>query len=380
VANPEHVAKLKEGVQAWNQWRGEDLRLLPDLSGANLTEAILMGADLSGADLSGAALVGAFLSGANLAGAALISADLSEASFFGAELSGADFTEAKLSSSELSEADLTGTDLTGASLIRAELARADLSQADLCEANLSGADLSGANLSEANLSRTLFVQTTVRNSRWCSVDLSEAVGVESMVHRGPSTVGIDTLVMSKGRIPDVFLRGCGVPEHIIAMQKSLAGGISPIQFYSCFISYSHRDEEFCLRLHSRMQQAGLRVWFAPEEMKGGKKLHDQIDEAIRVHDKLLVVLSEASMGSDWVVAEIRKARKRERSEKRQVLFPIRLVDFEAIRAWERIDADSGTDLACEIREYFIPDFSDWKNHDNFETAFSRLLKDLTANA
>jgi hypothetical protein len=31
-------------------------------------------------------------------------------------------------------------------------------------------------------------------------------------------------------------------------------------------------------------------------------------------------------------------------------------------------------------EYFIPDFSNWKNHDDLEAAFARLLKDLKANA
>ena len=86
------------------------------------------------------------------------------------------------------------------------------------------------------------------------------------------------------------------------------------------------------------------------------------------------------MKSKWVETEIFKARKRERSDKRQVLFPIRLVEFEAIRAWERLDADSGIDVAREIREYFIPDFTNWKNHDAFETAFARLLKDLKASA
>jgi len=42
------------------------------------------------------------------------------------------------------------------------------------------------------------------------------------------------------------------------------------------------------------------------------------------------------------------------------------------------DADSGKDLAVELREYFIPDFSNWKNHDAFEKAFERLQKDLQA--
>jgi hypothetical protein len=84
------------------------------------------------------------------------------------------------------------------------------------------------------------------------------------------------------------------------------------------------------------------------------------------------------MGSEWVITEIRKARKAERLEKKRKLFPIRLVDFEAIRAWECFDADGGKDLAVEIREYFIPDFSNWKDHDVFEAGFVRLLKDMKA--
>jgi hypothetical protein len=72
-------------------------------------------------------------------------------------------------------------------------------------------------------------------------------------------------------------------------------------------------------------------------------------------------------------------RKRERNEGRQVLFSIRLVDFETIRNWECVDAD-GSDSAHEVREYFVPDFSRWKDHDAFEAAFARLLKDLRASA
>ena len=33
-------------------------------------------------------------------------------------------------------------------------------------------------------------------------------------------------------------------------------------------------------------------------------------------------------------------------------------------------------LAEEVRQYFIPDFSRWKEHDAFEAAFTRLLRDL----
>ena len=151
---------------------------------------------------------------------------------------------------------------------------------------------------------------------------------------------------------------------------------STIEYYSCFISYSTRDQEFAERLHADLQAKGVRCWFAPHHIKGGRKIHEQIDEAIRLHDRLLLILSEESMKSDWVRTEIAKARKREKEDKR-VLFPVRLVSYEAMQSWEYIDS-SGKDLAEEIRQYFIPDFSRWKEHDSYQAALGRLVKDLKA--
>jgi len=56
-----------------------------------------------------------------------------------------------------------------------------------------------------------------------------------------------------------------------------------------------------------------------------------------------------------------------------VLFPISLAPYEAIRDWECFDADTGKDSGREIREYFIPDFSHWKDDDSYRTAFERLV-------
>jgi hypothetical protein len=74
------------------------------------------------------------------------------------------------------------------------------------------------------------------------------------------------------------------------------------------------------------------------------------------------------MESEWVKTEVAKARKREVRDHRRVLFPIRLAPFETLRDWECFDADTGKDSAREIREYFIPDFSNWKNHDSYQDA------------
>jgi hypothetical protein len=177
------------------------------------------------------------------------------------------------------------------------------------------------------------------------------------------------------------LSGCGVPEEFIEMIPALVGMLQPIQFYSCFISYSGKDEEFARRLYERMLGEKLRVWFAPEDLRRGEKLHEQIDRAIQVNDRLLVVLSKHSMQSDWVKLEITKASKAERDGGRRKLFPIALVPYREIQRWQCLDPYTGEDLAGEIRQYFLPeDFSNWKDHDSFERAFAALLRDLRTQA
>jgi hypothetical protein len=244
------------------------------------------------------------------------------------------------------------------------LSRANLTEAALVGVDFSGANLSGANLSGAQVGWTVFAD----------VDLSVAKGLDAVVHVAPSTIGLDTIYKSQGKIPHVFLRGAGVPDSFIEYMGSLVG--KPFEFYSCFISYSTQDQPFADRLHADLQAKGVRCWFAPHKMAGGKKLHEQIDEAIRLYDRLLLILSEHSMESEWVKTEIAKARKREVQEKRRMLFPVRLVEFSTLRDWECFDADTGKDSAREIREYFIPDFSRWKEHDCYQEAFDRLLRDL----
>ncbi|HEV2194064.1 MAG TPA: toll/interleukin-1 receptor domain-containing protein [Candidatus Acidoferrum sp.] len=205
---------------------------------------------------------------------------------------------------------------------------------------------------------------------FADVDLSSVAGLDTVNHLGPSSIGIDTIYRSKGQIPEVFLRGAGVPEAFIANVKALVAAMEPIEFYSCFISYSSRDQEFAERLYADLQQKHVRCWFAPEDMKIGDRIRPRIDEAIRVHDKLLLVLTESSMKSAWVEEEVETAFERERKQERTVLFPIRLDDavMEAQEAW----------VADIRRTRHIGDFCGWKDHDKYKRAFERLMRDLKA--
>jgi hypothetical protein len=336
MANPEHLAILKQGVEVWNRWRtaNEDL------------ETNLQSAELAGMDLRGVNFYRTDLSSVNLA-----EADLSRAVFRGANALEANFRSSLLSGADFMHADITGSDLTRAGLINTSFVNAQLRAIEM--------------------SHCLTWWTT-----FGSVDLSETRGLEYVQHLGPSVVDIQTISKSRGRIPQTFLRGAGVPENFLDYARVLIA--SAAQFYSCFISYSTKDQIFADRLHSDLQTTGVRCWFAPHDIKGGKKIHEQIDEAITAYDRLLLILSDHSMNSEWVKTEIANARQREMREKRQMLFPISLVPYEKVKEWRAFDADTGKDSAREIREYFIPDFSDWKDHDSYQQAFQRLLRDLKA--
>jgi hypothetical protein len=359
MANPEHLAILKKGVEAWNRWRKEKPLIDVDLSEANLA-----GLDFTGADFSIRLDIDPEVVGDNesrnihfdliSSSVDLTAANLRAAILAGAEFRGCSLVRANLWGAALDESNLTSTDLTNA----------DMRLATLNQSNLQASILKAANLTEAR-----FEGTSLND-----LDLSDVIGLEKAVHFGPSSIGIDTIYKSKGKIPHIFLRGAGVPENFIEYMASLVG--TGIEFYSLFISYSTHDQAFAERLHADLQANGVRCWFAPHDMRSGKKIHEQIDEAIRLYDKLLLLLSSHSMESEWVKTEIAKARKREIAEKRRVLFPIRLCSFEAMRDWECFDADTGKDSAREIREYFIPDFSNWEGNDAYKLAFDRLLKDL----
>jgi len=78
MANKKHLARLQQGVTAWNQWRDEHREIQPDLSGANLVGANLQEANLVGANLQRAGLIRANLQEAHLDGAILCWASLAE--------------------------------------------------------------------------------------------------------------------------------------------------------------------------------------------------------------------------------------------------------------------------------------------------------------
>jgi uncharacterized protein YjbI with pentapeptide repeats len=228
-------------------------------------------------------------------------------------------------------------------------------------AHLGRTNLNETNLRHADLREALLYETAFGNS-----DLSETKSLETCTHQGPSVLDHRTLQRS-GRLPLVFLRGCGLPDRLIDYLPSLLE--EAIQYYSSFISYSSKDEAFAKRLYADLQNSGVRCWFAPHDLPIGAKTWDAIDAAIKVRDKLLLILSKNAIASGWVEDEVNKAFAEERRRNQLVLFPVRIDDTVMTTAepW-----------AVKLRDQRnIGDFRRWKrDHDAYQQAFDRVLRDL----
>jgi Pentapeptide repeats (8 copies) len=180
MANEEHLARLCEGVEAWNQWRAAHRDIQPDLPGAHLQRAYLRRANLRGAILYGAHLGrGAPLPGGPHYGKSHRSGPL-----------GADLAGANLHGVDLSEAHLSHANLAGACLERATLVETDFRGANLTGCQVYGIAAWNVNLVGAQQSDLVI---TAHNEPMITVDnLEVAQFIYLLLHNEKIREVIDT--------------------------------------------------------------------------------------------------------------------------------------------------------------------------------------------
>ncbi len=439
--NEEHYNILKKGVKEWNQWRRQNPHIKPDLYKANLNRVNLEGANLSGvkfsvvnlngaklnkanfrkailrkADLRNASLNEAFLTGANLEGANLEEANLkganldlvnlkganldhsdlrlssfgganlSKSKFNGANLSGANLSEANLSMANLSRAILKGASIRRANLTRTNLTRAKLKGANLNDAYLSEADLTKADLTEADLGRASLLNSKLKNviltnsmlyrTVFGLTDLSTCRGLKSIKVSGKCIIDFETLKTSKNIPPD-FLFRIGLPQNYIDYLPSFYNQ-NPIQLsYSVFLSHSSEDRKFVDVLYKYLTSNGVHVWYDQRKIRPGDIIAKEVEKAIDIYDKLVIVCSENSLKESlWIKKELFEAAKKEENLRKKhgkqinSIIPIRIDDY--------VMEQSG-DIFSKLREYHIGDFRKWKDPQSFKIHTFLLKEAINAN-
>jgi hypothetical protein len=347
MANPEHRKILRKGDRAWNKWRRDNPHVMPNLRKASISKTAFKKISFD-------------------------EADFQQAHFEDVSFIYPSFYSAKLSKSRFRMIEAYNGNFYGAILINAVLSHARFYGVDFRKADLSGALLYHSEFISCHFDETNFTNSRLDSPLFANCNLSGAVGLEKAYHLEPSTLGIDTIFRSGGLIPETFLRKAGVPDIFVTYAKSLVD--NPIEYYSCFISFTEKDDAFSERLYNDMQMAGVRCWRWKEDAKWGRTLRKEIDEAVRYYDKLVVICSENSLKAPAVLEEIERALDKEDALKRkgdegEVLFPI-AIDRYIFDGWEH-------ELKIRLTRKTIGNFYDCGSDlGKYRSSVDRLVRDL----
>lgn len=125
-----------------------------------------------------------------------------------------------------------------------------------------------------------------------------------------------------------------------------------------FISYSHENKEFVDQFGAQLALHGARVWIDRWELSVGDSLIDKVQSAIQGSDALIIVLSKASVESEWCKKELSSGLIRELEEKRVVVLPVLIEECK---------------IPLFLRDKMYADFR--KNYDiGFETTLDAIAK------
>lgn len=362
MADPEALEMLRRGAAAWNAWRRKDRTA--DLTTTNFNAFDFRGFRLFGIDFSGCDFTSANFEDCRIGDVRFVGVNARHISFKRVRANDVVFKESDFLAVSFQQAQFDG-----ALVARCFLRSANFQLSSVRASHFDTVALSHAVLLDGHFANSTFVDVDFDGAAFGDTVLSSCIierpnGLESTKHYARSSVDIQTLLETP--LPEPFLRGIGLPDTVIEYLDSLRG--RAIEYYSCFLSYSSKDDEFARRLYNDLQARGIRTWFAPEDLKIGDRFRKRIDESIHLRDKLVVILSVQSVASDWVETEVEAALERERKEKRSVLFPIAIDEdgFSSDEPW-----------AADIRrKRHIGDFRKWKSHDDYTAAFERLVRDL----
>jgi hypothetical protein len=257
-------------------------------------------------------------------------------------------------------------DLREAKLSKADLRGAVMYAAVCVDSDFTDADLKGVDLREADLTRARFIRSRLTKARVTSAVIGDIQLADLRGAPIPSTSLWRDSTRTEAVPPDLaeafFLRFDAGHDKVFRSARR----------HSCFISYSHADRDFALRLYDSLKEAGVECWLDVRDILPGQRILESVKLGISCYERVLLCCSRSSLSSWWVKDEIRKAQERERRTKQDIIIPLNLDDY--LFTW-----DDG--VASDIRSRLAADFRNWATDEEvLRSGVARLLTALTSNS
>ena len=358
----QYLKIIKEGVTAWNNWRNNNPNIIPKLDGLDLSQMELKYIDIW------------HIEPATILSAGSVSWDL-----IGIDFSNCSLKNVKFNKSDLASADFSNSDITGADFSEAQISEANFENSKLLKTKFEGASISKVNFSNLDLSEVSFQGAQSKgdnNFNNCILDKADFFNSSITIHEIKVASSFKGTIFSRNKLEvpklvqfrRLFFHQIGEETHKkMVTEMDLYNEESGV-YHSCFISYSSKDEIFVEKLHSDLVSRRVKCFFAPKDISIGDKIRPTIYEAIKNHSKLLLVISAASIESNWVENEVESAFEEENRLDQNILFPIRIdeVVFYSENSWS----------STIRRQRHMGNFENWENESDYRKSLEKLLHDL----
>jgi hypothetical protein len=234
-------------------------------------------------------------------------------------------------------------------------------------ANFSGADLRCATILKSSLDGTLFTSVRLGMSVIGDCDLSPALDLNSARHSSASTIGIDTLIRSKGGISDKFLSDAGLPGVWDSLDL-FRGGTQVISKRLILVG-SSRDTSFMTRLNTDLNNSGITTWYLPvgDESALTKEIELPSLRRLGNHDVKVLVCSENAYQSPFTWSLFQEIIKSDAvvDAKNKSVICLSLDKAMGSRQASGFDA---------VRALGLMDMSNWSSSESYKIRLGELIR------
>jgi hypothetical protein len=123
-----------------------------------------------------------------------------------------------------------------------------------------------------------------------------------------------------------------------------------------YISYSHHDKAFALKLEKALKEKGFETWIDVFDLHAGDNIFAKIQTGINECDFIITILSNHYVNSQWTLRELEAFEMRDVSNGTNTIIPILIEDCE---------------LPIFLRDKIYLDF-----RGSFKSSFYKLISDL----
>ena len=244
-----------------------------------------------------------------------------------------------------------------------------MTSANLAMADLTGVDLRGAHLVRAVLDSAVLSEAVVEMTLFAYCDLGRTIGLETVVHCGPSIIGLDTLARSRGLIPPEFLHRAGVERALIDVQDQLR--LSAHMEPRVLLVGSYQDAGLAGRFQADLRSSGIPCWsLEPDDESALLVNEDPLGRAI-YYDCLVLVCSAHSLENPHTSRFFNLLASNGAAGVGQIILPVATDDL----LYTRQDG-----LCQALRKWNTLDLRGWEQEEVYRRGVEKLVESLSQQA